>query len=217
MLRYALLEHCTGVLRVHFVTWYATWTWTLPPCYQQTRVVPVDWLRDLYIVDTPGTNAVVDGHQELTEAIIPRADLILFVTSADRPFSDSERAFLRQIWQWRKKIVVVVNKMDMLRSDEQREQVLQFVTSHASELLGEAPDVFPVSAFHAMAAAEAKASTVDDNVVVSGSAGAFAELEAYIQDTLTSWHRVRTKWSRLASFQNSSHRCAWVLLDVIPD
>lgn len=70
---------------------------------------PSELLRGLHIVDTPGTNAVVQGHQQITESIVPRADLIVFVTSADRPFSDSERLFLGKIWNWRKKVVVVVN------------------------------------------------------------------------------------------------------------
>ena len=70
---------------------------------------PSELLRGLHIVDTPGTNAVVQGHQQITESIVPRADLIVFVTSADRPFSDSERLFLSKIWNWRKKVVVVVN------------------------------------------------------------------------------------------------------------
>ena len=39
-----------------------------------------------------GTNAVIQRHQEITEHFVPRSDLVLFVTSADRPFTESERA-----------------------------------------------------------------------------------------------------------------------------
>jgi hypothetical protein len=42
---------------------------------------------------------------------VPRADLVLFVLSADRPLSESELAFLKYIRQWRKKVVFVVNKV----------------------------------------------------------------------------------------------------------
>ena len=48
---------------------------------------PVDLLRDLQIVDTPGTNAIVREHERLTAEFVPRSDLVLFVTSADRPFT----------------------------------------------------------------------------------------------------------------------------------
>jgi small GTP-binding protein len=61
---------------------------------------PVDLLSELSIVDTPGTNAVIRQHEELTTHYIPRADLVLFVTSVDRPFTESERAFMAHIRDW---------------------------------------------------------------------------------------------------------------------
>lgn len=54
----------------------------------------------LQIVDTPGTNAIDRAHETLTRDYIPLCDLVLFVTSADRPFSESERLFLESIRQW---------------------------------------------------------------------------------------------------------------------
>src|SRR5688572_6036405 len=58
---------------------------------------PVELLRDVHIVDTPGTNAIIREHERLTNEFVPRADLVLFVTSADRPFTETERAFLESI------------------------------------------------------------------------------------------------------------------------
>ena len=83
---------------------------------------PVDILRKISIVDTPGTNAIMRDHEALTAEFIPRSDLVLFITSADRPFTESERSFLTQIQEWGKKIVLVVNKIDILDSDEDVEQ-----------------------------------------------------------------------------------------------
>jgi small GTP-binding protein len=79
---------------------------------------PVEWLREINVVDTPGTNAVIQRHQQITEHFIPRSDLILFVTSADRPFSESERQFLERIRQWGKKVVVVINKIDLIEEPD---------------------------------------------------------------------------------------------------
>ena len=59
--------------------------------------LPADRLRETTFVDTPGTNALDRRHEALTQDFVPRADLVLFVTSADRPFSESERAFLESI------------------------------------------------------------------------------------------------------------------------
>ena len=57
----------------------------------QQELLPVEWLREINLVDTPGTNAVIQGHQEITEHFVPRSDLVLFVTSADRQFSEPRR------------------------------------------------------------------------------------------------------------------------------
>ena len=76
--------------------------------------LPVEWLRQCCIVDTPGTNAVIARHAQLTEGIVPRADIIVFVTSADRPFSESERLFLSTIKSFHKKVVIVVNKTEVV-------------------------------------------------------------------------------------------------------
>ncbi|HEY8148661.1 MAG TPA: dynamin family protein, partial [Vicinamibacteria bacterium] len=92
---------------------------------------PVEMLRDINIVDTPGTNAVRREHEMLTREFIPRSDLVLFVTSADRPFTESERAFLESIRDWGKKIVVAVNKIDILESEDDLRRVLAFVSENA--------------------------------------------------------------------------------------
>ena len=46
------------------------------------------------VVDTPGTNAIIREHEALTSEFVPRSDLVLFVTSADRPFTETEREFM---------------------------------------------------------------------------------------------------------------------------
>lgn len=116
------------------------------------QTAPVDLLSKLTVVDTPGTNAIVREHEALTSQFIPRSDLVLFVTSADRPFTESERAFLEQIRDWGKKIVLVINKIDILSSESDVEQVISFVTSSAAALIGDVAAVFPVSARLAQAA-----------------------------------------------------------------
>jgi predicted GTPase len=42
------------------------------------------------LVDTPGTNVILQRQQRLTEEFVPRADLVLFVLSADRALTESE-------------------------------------------------------------------------------------------------------------------------------
>ncbi len=149
---------------------------------------PADWLRHLALVDTPGTNAVIRKHQEITEDFIPRSDLVLFVTSADRPFTESERAFLERIRRWGKKVVFVVNKADLL-SETELAEVLAFVEENARRALGVSPTVFGVSARLAQQARQ----TDGDARAALWEQSRFAALDAYIRTTLDERERLRLK------------------------
>ena len=151
---------------------------------------PVDFLREINIVDTPGTNAIIRRHEEITEDFVPRSDLVLFVTSADRPFTESERVFLERIRNWGKKVVIVLNKIDILEGEADVEKVVGFITEHAKNLLGFVPEVFPLSARLAL-----QAKTTDDGAEKDRlwEASRFAPLERYILETLDQESRIRLK------------------------
>lgn len=166
--------------------------------------LPVPWLQEVNLVDTPGTNAIIRQHQEITEHFVPRSDLVLFVTSADRPFSESEHLFLQRIRDWGKKIVIVVNKIELLTSEEERQQVLEFVARNAWELLGVAPAIFPVSARLALEAKQAVPVTDKGSAQQEGAhlltnrswqRSQFGALEQYILDALDAAERVRLQLS----------------------
>ena len=152
---------------------------------------PAPWLRYMAVVDTPGTNAVIRHHQEVTERFVPRSDLILFITSADRPFTESERAFLERIRKWGKKVIFVVNKIDLLPTEEEREEVRAFVEDHVQRTLGFRPLIFLVSARlaqEAQRAAEPRASQL-------WTASGFKALQHFIEHTLDQRERIRLKLS----------------------
>jgi len=165
------------------------------------RRLPVPWLQEVNLVDTPGTNAVIRQHQELTEHFVPRSDLVLFVTSADRPFSESERAFLQQIRDWGKKIVIVVNKIELLTTEAEQQEVLEFVRRNAHELLGVAPAIFAVSARLALEAKTSGESREQNDDAITSSPPSlwqrsrFEPLEQYILDFLDAGERVRLQLS----------------------
>jgi small GTP-binding protein len=148
---------------------------------------PVPLLKDLNIVDTPGTNAIFREHERLTSEFVPQADLVLFVTSSDRPFTESERAFLEAIRNWGKKIVVVINKVDLLERADEREQVRAFVAENARALLGTEPEIFAVSSRRALR--EKLGEPVSEPV----AGDRFADLERYIGETLDEKERLRLK------------------------
>jgi small GTP-binding protein len=164
---------------------------------------PAPRLRALALVDTPGTNAVITRHQVLTERFVPRADLILFVTSADRPFTESERAFLERISEWGKKVTVVVNKADLLEDEASVGEVLAYVRAHARDTLGSEPAVVALSARAAAraaagpsgAGAEPRVTTDPSGLTESGGLtepGGLVELERLLADRVDV-DRVRLK------------------------
>src|SRR5690625_6194695 len=51
-------------------------------------------LKEISIVDTPGTNTIIEHHQEITERFIPVADLVVFVFEAKNPYRQSAWDFL---------------------------------------------------------------------------------------------------------------------------
>ncbi len=147
---------------------------------------PVEMLREVNIVDTPGTNAIYREHEALTREFVPRSDLVLFVTSADRPFTESERAFLESIRTWGKKVLIVLNKIDILEDEQAIAQIEAFIAENGRTLLGFAPEVYPISARLALRAKEQ-----DDPALWEASR--FAPLEARIRRTLESTDRLRLK------------------------
>ena len=142
-------------------------------------------LRDLHIVDTPGTNAVIREHERITSEFVPRSDIVLFVTSADRPFTETERAFLEQIRGWGKKVAVVINKIDILGGAADVDEIRRFVAEHARVLLGVSPEIFPVSARLALKSKQGDASV--------WAASGFEALESYLASTLDAPGRVQLK------------------------
>jgi small GTP-binding protein len=146
---------------------------------------PVGFLTELRVVDTPGTNAIIREHERLTTEFVPRADFILFVTSADRPFTETERVFMAAIRGWGKKIVIVVNKVDILERPEDLEQVIAFVEQAARDALGIRPPIFPVSARLAARAKQGEPA--------AWAASRFEPLERFLREALDERGRFRLK------------------------
>ncbi len=151
---------------------------------------PLPLLHELNIVDTPGTNAILREHERLTDEFVPRSDLVLFATSADRPMAESERQFLERIRAWGKKVVMTLNKIDILEDQETLTQVKNFVLQAAVKELGFAPEFFPVSARLAQAAQSEQDPVKSADL---REAGRLDPLVNYIQVALDDTARLRLK------------------------
>jgi len=147
---------------------------------------PAEVLEDIVLVDTPGTNAVLREHEVLTREFVPRADLVLFITSADRPFTESERGFLQAIREWGKKVVMIVNKADLLEREHEVTRVVDYVREQAVRTLGFSPEVFPLSARRAL-----RARLIGDDGGLQSSG--FPAFEAKVTESLDEDERFRLK------------------------
>ena len=151
----------------------------------ESLTLDAEYLKEISIVDTPGTNAIVREHEEITSLFVPRSDLILFVTSADRPYTESERLFLEQIQSWGKKVVLVINKIDILQTPESLEEIQAFVAENAKKILKVDPEIFPVSAQQALKAKSGEPALWAES--------RFEALENYILKTLDQESRLKLK------------------------
>lgn len=161
---------------------------------QSSRVVdnlrvtryPLDLLKNVNIVDTPGTNSIVQEHDELTMNFIPKADFVVFVISVDRPLTDSEREFLELISiKWKRKVIFLLNKIDT-KSDSDVQEILEYLSQEGAKILGLEPVIFPISVTYAF---EGKKTGNTDLLDQSR----FASLEQYLFDALNAEQRIQLK------------------------
>jgi small GTP-binding protein len=103
------------------------------------------------LVDTPGTGSTFQKHERVAKSFLHRSDLVLFVISAKRAFAETERLYLELAKNYGKKIILVMNQVDLLQPKEQAE-VRRFIERQAEELLDLRPLLFMVSAKEAKTA-----------------------------------------------------------------
>ena len=158
------------------------------------RYLPVPFLNDFNVVDTPGTNTIVAEHQTITENFVPRADLILFVFSVVNPWSQSAWDFLKFVQKkWLKNVVFVLQQAD-LREAAEIQVIQRHLQDNAIQKLGFAPPIFAVSARKALLARttgldkdrlweESQFQPLQDqiNLVVSESAARVVKLRSAVQ------------------------------------
>ncbi len=139
--------------------------------YLKKITQPVEILKEIAIVDTPGTNTIIEHHQEITERFIPAADLIVFVFEAKNPYRQSAWDFFNFIKDdWQKKILFVLQQKDLMDADDLTVNE-KGVKEYAIKKGIEDPLIFSVSA----------KQELEGNSVESG----FDSISKYIRDNIT--------------------------------
>src|SRR3989440_6310516 len=144
------------------------------------RYLPIPFLRDFNVVDTPGTNTMVKEHQMVAEDFMPRADIVLFVFSVANPWTQSNWEFLDFLQKnWLKNVVFVLQQID-LREPTEIDVIHRHLQDTAMRRLGFVPPIFAVSARKALLA---RTSGLDKEKLWEESA--FAPLEEQINFIVT--------------------------------
>jgi predicted GTPase len=144
----------------------------------QRVTLPKEVLREITIVDTPGTNSIIKDHQTITENYIPQSDLVVFVFSASNPHTKSAWELLTLIKkEWHRKMVFVLQQSDRA---SQRELItnLEHVKQYARERQVENPIVFTLSAKREL-----------EGIYENG----FADFRSYLQTTIACGEAWRMK------------------------
>ncbi|MES2657823.1 MAG: dynamin family protein [Verrucomicrobiota bacterium] len=141
----------------------------------EERHRPIGFLRDFNLIDTPGTNSIVQGHQEITAKFLPSADLILFVFPVTNPWGAATWNFISELTpECLQRVVFIIQQAD------QREAIdISVIQGHMKDLsmkrIGFSPPVFAVSGKMAF---EAKRSNPFAEKLMKASG--YPELESFI-------------------------------------
>lgn len=107
---------------------------------------PVDFLRDVNLVDTPGTNSAVPGHQEISARFLPGADLVLYVFPVANPWGAATwDAISRLPAAALDRVALIIQQAD-LRAPIDIQVILGHMADLAQKRLGRVPPIFAVAA-----------------------------------------------------------------------
>ena len=113
---------------------------------------PLEFLRDFEVVDTPGSNASIEGNLEEIERFLPVADLLLFVFPVGNPWCADTWQLVARLPEEQLDKVAFVLQQSELRNEEDLKVILGHMKTLGEQKTGKTPAIFPVSAKLAMEA-----------------------------------------------------------------
>ena len=130
---------------------------------------PVPILKQIAIVDTPGTNSPFQQHEDITKAFIPNSDLVVFVFFSKNPYTNTAWSLVDFAHrEWKKPVIFVLQQADLSDEGELRAS-RQYIEEEAKKRQISSPQIFATSAKQAIAEA----------------AGGFEPVQNFVRDTIT--------------------------------
>lgn len=131
-----------------------------------TLYAPLEVLKDIVFVDTPGLNSGAITDTKTTQKVLKEVDGIIWLSLIDNAGKMSEARVLQQyLNEYQNKSLCVLNQKDKF-SDAQIEQSLEYVKKSFSEYFSE---VIPISAIQAL-----ESRSHDKNILIAN------ELETFL-------------------------------------
>lgn len=134
---------------------------------------PIDVLKVINLVDTPGLNATIEEHVQLTREYVAQADGIVWLFRADQPGKKTERDFLEFARNYSAKTIAVLNRIDRVPKDE-IEDIVELLDE---QMPGYFSAVIPMSAKQAL---EARQRSDEGLFQKSGLATLISTLKAQV-------------------------------------
>jgi len=143
------------------------------------------------LIDTPGVNDLNQQRSDITFQFLPRADVIIFMTSMDAAIKQTEKTFIQEflISNGLDKIIFTANFMDRIDEDE-LDDTIDYIERRIQNIVsGESVRLFPISAREAL---DGKLRGDDELTKYSG----VPELETEIKSRIEGGDRSREKLDR---------------------
>ena len=150
------------------------------------RQMPIDILKQISIIDSPGLNDVAEKHSEATERFVNKADTVLWMFSTVQLGTREEMAAMDKLTP-RLKPIAIVNKMDLI--DEEEDDPQEILANAKKMLQDRVQAVVGISAKYEL---EGK----KENNALKRELGNFAELEKAVADLVLP-HREKFKLNTL--------------------
>ncbi|MEL6813730.1 MAG: dynamin family protein [Cyanobacteria bacterium J06598_3] len=130
---------------------------------------PVPILKQIAIVDTPGTNSPVQQHEEITKDFIPNSDLVVFVFFSKNPYTNTAWSLVDFAHkEWKKPVIFVLQQAD-LADERELKASSTYIQQEAQQRQIASPHVFATSAKRE----------------INGEDGGFAPIQDFVRDTIT--------------------------------
>lgn len=143
----------------------------------------------LRLVDTPGLGSVFKYNTEISQEWLPEVGMAIVAISADRPLSENDLTLIRDLSEHTPKVVLLLTKVDLLSSEQQKEVVQFFKTTLKRELNRD----FSVLLYSVVAETEFYKRFLD-HLLLSISANRSSEFQGILR------HKVRSLTRNMISY-----------------